>query len=118
MDKHKIDSTNDDKPFGQVQMISTQVPMLQLFQATMQMDASIADPEPTTDASSLTSTLERIVPQEFNTVAEKLQYAFELPQLEEFKEEFACWLCRSVLLRGFLFLTDQHICFWYYYYYH
>jgi hypothetical protein len=110
------ESHEDTRIIGKCDEMTNQLPILQLLQATMQMDGeSVSD-----DTVSIASreapsikTLERIAPPEmFDTVAEKLQYAFELPQVEEFKDEFACWLCRSVLLRGFIFLTDQHICFW------
>lgn len=94
----------------------TQVPMLQLLQHTMQMDGlSVESVGPSNDHLSVESreaaaslnTLERIVPSdEFDTLDEKLQFAFDLPQVEDFKDQFACWLCRSVLLRGFLFLTE------------
>ncbi|KAJ3214901.1 Sterol 3-beta-glucosyltransferase [Clydaea vesicula] len=43
---------------------------------------------------------------------EKIKFAFELPTIEEYQEEFACWLVRSVLLKGYIFLTEGHICFW------
>ncbi|RKO88311.1 hypothetical protein BDK51DRAFT_49436 [Blyttiomyces helicus] len=46
------------------------------------------------------------------TVEEKIQVAFELPQAEEYLGEFACWLVRSVLLKGYIFITKGHICFY------
>ncbi|KAF9417014.1 Sterol 3-beta-glucosyltransferase [Podila epigama] len=46
------------------------------------------------------------------TVAEKLQAAFGYPELEEFIAEYPCWLARSVLLPGYMYLTSNHICFY------
>ncbi|KAK5798840.1 hypothetical protein F5H01DRAFT_358424 [Linnemannia elongata] len=46
------------------------------------------------------------------TVAEKLQSAFGYPELEDFLGEYSCWLARSVLLPGYMYLTTNHICFY------
>ncbi|KAJ8325557.1 Sterol 3-beta-glucosyltransferase [Batrachochytrium dendrobatidis] len=46
------------------------------------------------------------------TVAEKIQTVFELPETEPYRGEFACWLVRSVLLKGYMYLTSKHICFY------
>ncbi|KAI1316917.1 Sterol 3-beta-glucosyltransferase [Mortierella claussenii] len=46
------------------------------------------------------------------TVAEKLQAAFGYPELEEVIGEYSCWLARSVLLPGHMYLTTNHICFY------
>ena len=48
------------------------------------------------------------------TLAEKLQEVFELDELEEVLAEYSCWLFRSVLLQGFLYLTSGHLCFYAY----
>ncbi|KAJ3103109.1 Sterol 3-beta-glucosyltransferase [Phlyctochytrium planicorne] len=45
------------------------------------------------------------------SVEEKIKIAFELPAVEEYRGEFACWLVRSVLLKGYMYLTEKHICF-------
>ncbi|KAG0069598.1 Sterol 3-beta-glucosyltransferase, partial [Linnemannia elongata] len=47
-----------------------------------------------------------------STVAEKLQSAFGYPELEDFLGEYSCWLARSVLLPGYMYLTTNHICFY------
>ena len=44
-------------------------------------------------------------------LAEKLQEVFELKQVEEVVAEMPCWLLRSVLLQGYMYLTNTHICF-------
>lgn len=45
-------------------------------------------------------------------MGEKLKLAFELNNAESFKGEYACWLIKSVLLKGFMYLTDNHILFY------
>ncbi|CAG8480364.1 21836_t:CDS:10 [Rhizophagus irregularis] len=45
------------------------------------------------------------------TTKEKLQEIFKLQNPEELKGEFRCTLLRSILLQGFMYLTEDHICF-------
>jgi hypothetical protein len=42
------------------------------------------------------------------SAAEKLQIVFELPSVDKYYKEFACWLVRSVLLKGHLYVTERH----------
>ncbi|OZJ03357.1 hypothetical protein BZG36_03000, partial [Bifiguratus adelaidae] len=49
---------------------------------------------------------------EEKTVAEKLADLFYLDQVEELRGEFPCYLIRSVLLQGWLYVTDGHILFY------
>jgi len=44
-------------------------------------------------------------------LAEKLRDVFELPGIEEVWAELPCWLLRSVLLQGYMYLTNAHLCF-------
>ncbi|KAL1918991.1 uncharacterized protein VTP21DRAFT_2372 [Calcarisporiella thermophila] len=46
------------------------------------------------------------------SIPEKLQQIFQLPEIEELKGEFPCWLVRTVLLPGYLYLTSHHVCFY------
>ena len=46
------------------------------------------------------------------TIDEKLQLVFELPEVEKYEKELACWLVRSVLLKGYMYITENHICFY------
>ena len=48
------------------------------------------------------------------TLAEKLKEVFDLPEIEEVLEEYPCWLFRSVMLQGYLYLTTGHLCFYAY----
>ncbi|CAG8600636.1 7585_t:CDS:10 [Funneliformis caledonium] len=45
------------------------------------------------------------------STAEKLQEIFELSNPEQLKGEFRCTLLRSIMLQGFMYLTENHICF-------
>jgi len=47
-------------------------------------------------------------------LAEKLEDIFHLGVKEDVVGEFTCWLFRSILLQGRLFLTKGHICFYSY----
>ncbi|KAI0768591.1 hypothetical protein BD413DRAFT_563204 [Trametes elegans] len=44
-------------------------------------------------------------------LAEKLREVFELKDINEVVAEMPCWLLRSVLLQGYMYLTDAYICF-------
>ncbi|OCH96692.1 UDP-Glycosyltransferase/glycogen phosphorylase [Obba rivulosa] len=44
-------------------------------------------------------------------LAEKLRGVFELEDIHEVIAEMPCWLMRSVLLQGYIYLTDSYLCF-------
>ncbi|KAF8528029.1 glycosyltransferase family 1 protein [Hysterangium stoloniferum] len=44
-------------------------------------------------------------------LASKLREIFELDDIQEVVAEMPCWLLRSVLLQGYLYLTNSHLCF-------
>ncbi|KAF9243852.1 glycosyltransferase family 1 protein [Melanogaster broomeanus] len=44
-------------------------------------------------------------------LAEKLKDIFELEAIKEVRAEMPCWLLRSVLLQGYMYLTNSHLCF-------
>ncbi|KAI6045078.1 glycosyltransferase family 1 protein [Pisolithus marmoratus] len=44
-------------------------------------------------------------------LAEKLREIFDIDILHEVWAEMPCWLLRSVLLQGYMYLTNSHICF-------
>ncbi|GJJ72060.1 sterol 3beta-glucosyltransferase [Entomortierella parvispora] len=64
------------------------------------------------DISKSTSPISFGSSRDKKTVAEKLQAAFGYPEVEEFVGEYSCWLARSVLLPGYMYLTSNHICFY------
>ncbi|KAJ6261826.1 Sterol 3-beta-glucosyltransferase [Drechslerella dactyloides] len=47
-------------------------------------------------------------------LSEKVQKIFHLPELEEVQSEYPCWLLKTVLLQGYLYITERHICFFAY----
>ncbi|TDL28861.1 UDP-Glycosyltransferase/glycogen phosphorylase [Rickenella mellea] len=44
-------------------------------------------------------------------LAEKLKDIFGLSAIEEVVAELPCWLLRSILLQGYMYLTNSHLCF-------
>ncbi|KAF7792479.1 hypothetical protein EIP86_003520 [Pleurotus ostreatoroseus] len=44
-------------------------------------------------------------------LAEKLREIFDINGIEEVIAEMPCWLLRSILLQGYMYLTDSYICF-------
>ncbi|WRT64019.1 uncharacterized protein IL334_000946 [Kwoniella shivajii] len=44
-------------------------------------------------------------------LAERLMDVFGLEENEDVLEEMRCWLLRSVMLKGYMYLTNRHICF-------
>ncbi|KAF3902825.1 hypothetical protein AA313_de0206022 [Arthrobotrys entomopaga] len=47
-------------------------------------------------------------------LSEKVQKIFHLAECEEVQSEYPCWLLKTVLLQGYLYITDRHICFFAY----
>lgn len=47
-------------------------------------------------------------------LAQKLQEVFNLPSAETVLAEYPSWLFRSILLQGFMYLTERHLCFYAY----
>ena len=48
------------------------------------------------------------------TLANRLQQIFEFDALEEVISEYPCWLLQSILLQGYMYITQKHICFYAY----
>ncbi|KAF8922217.1 hypothetical protein CPB85DRAFT_1465830 [Mucidula mucida] len=44
-------------------------------------------------------------------LAEKLRQIYELDGIEEVRAEMPCWLLRSILLQGYMYLTNTYLCF-------
>ncbi|KAK1232385.1 Sterol 3-beta-glucosyltransferase [Marasmius sp. AFHP31] len=49
--------------------------------------------------------------QRRSKLATKLKEVFELDAIEEVRAEMPCWLLRSVLLQGYMYLTNSYLCF-------
>ncbi|KAF7455509.1 Sterol 3-beta-glucosyltransferase [Pyrenophora tritici-repentis] len=48
------------------------------------------------------------------TLAQRVQQIFEFEEVEEVISEYACWLLQSILLQGYMYITQKHICFYAY----
>ncbi|CAZ83690.1 unnamed protein product [Tuber melanosporum] len=53
-------------------------------------------------------------PKDHPDLAKRLTEIFNLPQTEEVISEYPCWLLKSVLLQGYMYITTRHICFYAY----
>ena len=47
-------------------------------------------------------------------LAQRLQQVFEFDVPEEVISEYPCWLLQSILLQGYMYITQKHICFYAY----
>lgn len=47
-------------------------------------------------------------------LAKRLQQIFEFDEAEEVISEYPCWLLQSILLQGYMYITQKHICFYAY----
>lgn len=48
------------------------------------------------------------------SLAKRIQHIFEFEQEEEIISEYPCWLLQSILLQGYMYITQKHICFYAY----
>lgn len=48
------------------------------------------------------------------TLARRIQQIFGFEDVEEVISEYPCWLLQSILLRGYMYITQKHICFYAY----
>ncbi|KAH7091030.1 sterol 3-beta-glucosyltransferase [Paraphoma chrysanthemicola] len=48
------------------------------------------------------------------TLATRLQQIFEFEHAEEVISEYPCWLLQSILLQGYMYITQKHVCFYAY----
>lgn len=49
-----------------------------------------------------------------SSLAQRLKEIFDFDTTERVVDEFPCWLMKSVLLQGYLYVTSNHICFYAY----
>ncbi|KAF2273913.1 sterol 3-beta-glucosyltransferas-like protein [Westerdykella ornata] len=47
-------------------------------------------------------------------LADRLQQIFEFDSVEDVIAEYPCWLLQSILLQGYLYITQKHVCFYAY----
>jgi sterol 3beta-glucosyltransferase len=48
------------------------------------------------------------------TLARRIKQIFEFEDIEEVISEYPCWLLQSILLQGYMYITQKHICFYAY----
>ncbi|KAI4260866.1 MAG: hypothetical protein LQ352_000021 [Teloschistes flavicans] len=65
--------------------------------------------QPDTDAVIFTASHKTSV-----TLADRLMEIFAFEMAEEVVSEYPCWLMQSVLLQGYMYITQAHICFYAY----
>lgn len=62
-------------------------------------------------AASRTGSMATVKVSRRARLAEKLREIFDIDVFHEVWAEMPCWLLRSVLLQGYMYLTNSHICF-------
>ena len=86
--------------------------MSQILKAEQEMDLS----EHRSDSRARTGTNGPGRPKRraSTTLAERLKEIFDFEVPEEVISEYPCWLLQSVLLQGYMYITQKHICFYAY----
>ncbi|KAI9654928.1 MAG: Sterol 3-beta-glucosyltransferase [Bathelium mastoideum] len=86
--------------------------MSQILRAEQEMELSEHRGEPRT--STDTTVPSKPKRHASTTLAERLKEIFEFAEPEEVISEYPCWLLQSVLLQGYMYITQKHICFYAY----
>ncbi|KAF1916265.1 sterol 3-beta-glucosyltransferase [Ampelomyces quisqualis] len=48
------------------------------------------------------------------SLATRIQQIFDFEEAEEVISEYPCWLLQSILLQGYMYITQKHVCFYAY----
>lgn len=48
------------------------------------------------------------------TLAKRIQHIFDFSEVEDVISEYPCWLLQSILLQGYMYITQKHVCFYAY----
>ncbi|KAI9702164.1 MAG: Sterol 3-beta-glucosyltransferase [Bogoriella megaspora] len=86
--------------------------MSKMLKAEQEMELSEHRYEARTSTDSATTKKPR--KRASTTLAERLKEIFEFEAPEEVISEYPCWLLQSVLLQGYMYITQKHICFYAY----
>ncbi|KAH7927370.1 glycosyltransferase family 1 protein [Leucogyrophana mollusca] len=62
-------------------------------------------------AASRAGSMTTVKIQRRTRLAQKLKEIYEIDAISEVMAEMPCWLLRSVLLQGYMYLTNSHLCF-------
>lgn len=89
--------------------------MSQMLQARAKMDIESSEATLTRPKSGRQSPSPGVASRT-NSVAlpDALKDIFDLPSAEEVIAEYPCWYLQSVLLEGYMYITQHHICFYAY----
>ena len=85
-------------------------------QVTASKDVQIEKPKPKSSGrrSRHGSSAGTAKPTAPATLAQRIQKIFEFEDVEEVISEYPCWLLQSILLQGYMYITQRHICFYAY----
>ncbi|KAF9919748.1 Sterol 3-beta-glucosyltransferase [Linnemannia zychae] len=75
-------------------------------------EVSCTDTDPGPTCRSIQGELAFGTVEDKKGVANKLQATFGYPEDEQLMGEYSCWLARSLLLPGYLYITTRHVCFY------
>ncbi|KII93930.1 glycosyltransferase family 1 protein [Plicaturopsis crispa FD-325 SS-3] len=82
-----------------------------LYTSSAPLSHSVNVLPPSRSIMSRTGSMATVRLQRRSRLAEKLKEVFELEGIEEVWAEMPCWILRSVLLQGYMYLTNSYICF-------
>ncbi|TBU34937.1 UDP-Glycosyltransferase/glycogen phosphorylase [Dichomitus squalens] len=75
------------------------------------LDSSVLEAHGSTRGTGRSGSMATVRQNRRAQLAGKLRDVFELSNINEVVAEMPCWLLRSVLLQGYMYLTDAYICF-------
>ncbi|MCJ1282857.1 Sterol 3-beta-glucosyltransferase [Xylographa opegraphella] len=88
--------------------------MSRMLEAQAQMISSTADLKKTTGLPEALTTGNSKELDGKTTLVTRLMEIFGFAKPEEVISEYPCWLLQSVLLQGYMYITEHHICFYAY----
>lgn len=96
-------------------MTPQDAPMLsRMLTAQAELDAHALDTEVLPPADDAEKTRRRADSSPATLLAVRLMEIFDLEKPEKVISEYPCWLLQSVLLQGYMYITQNHICFYAY----
>ncbi|MCJ1404267.1 Sterol 3-beta-glucosyltransferase [Xylographa trunciseda] len=88
--------------------------MSRMLEAQAQMKFSTADLKASAGVPEASKKGDLKDPDGTTTLVTRLKEIFGFAMPEEVISEYPCWLLQSVLLQGYMYITDHHICFYAY----
>ncbi|KAI9889028.1 MAG: Sterol 3-beta-glucosyltransferase [Vezdaea aestivalis] len=87
--------------------------MSQLIEAQAQLDPSSLSSQ-LQEVAQREDSIEDGEAQQYSALSRRLMEIFELEKPERVISEYPCWLLKSVLLQGYMYITSRHVCFYAY----